>query len=244
MGIILGAIYLSMGIKENAKATSMDPAVDFQLLALNCTVISSTFGSRDKTEKQQRLLRNTHNKQKGKNKKSVRYCEDTVFWEFSTQNTNISYPPTVVDSQLRGTFRSITDTNTRCTDCACADNKYDHPNSQWVGSFQVNQSTKCWKPTSLVMLEGSLPVYKTDVGYRCGNDPCVKIVDPQIDVHNMATQAATTLYFLQWGGVLGAGVVISLLSCYVLKSGIVNKDHDGDGDSDGDGDDKKSKAVV
>eukprot|EP00976_Prorocentrum_cordatum_P035118 713938-Prorocentrum_minimum.AAC.1 len=113
----------------------MHPLDDFKPFTPSCTIVDTMYISRDykfEEEKRERKSNSQSNLKCNHDDRCERAtaCEDLATWQFTTPDDG---------SQ---TYYSRPELKFRCKYCTCATST-----RTWRGSFSINQTTSCWKPS-------------------------------------------------------------------------------------------------
>jgi len=179
-----GGILLPVGLLKQKEANDLDPGLDFTQISPDCNITEAVFVSSE--------TRYCDRKQGSSN---VRYecgCDDIYFYIISAPqlaDINDFYIGRGDDYK----FDSMQQTIDRGND-SCSYGTLSPP--QW----DAGEETACWMP--------SYPGEEIAKLYRCGNDECIKVFDPQNDA-DKANGIAMAFWI---SGAVIAGISITLFA--------------------------------
>ena len=168
---LIGVGIIVAGIVLSVQAAAMNPSEDFFSLGKVCNITQVTHFE----------VVNTQTTQKQDDggghgsSETTTNCVDRYEYKFCVRGEYRERWP--------GTKNGEAQERTRCTDCSCSDS------SQKISKWSEGDTAKCWAPTG-----------KVPHGYKCPNEPCIKLENPK----------------LEYGGLFEKGVILLSVGCFLL----------------------------
>ena len=192
---IVASICMYYAIQKQLIVNGVDPMKQFNVIDSNCIIVEVNH-----------IVNGRQKRCETKNSSTVRNCgcEDIYLYLFSLplqriESTDASKFEIESETNVYQSIEHVIERGARS--CQNSDGPVDP-------YFDVGQETRCWRPSLSESETETQP--KLPDAYKCGNDLCLKVLDPQNDadvVHRDQTRRWTVV-----GGFYGAMVFMCFVS--------------------------------
>ena len=195
---IVGSIFLPFAIQKQRIANGVDPMKQFNVIDSNCIIVEVSH-----------IVNGRQKRCETKDSYTDCGCEDVYLYLFSLPQTqqHIESTNSIAGIEIESethVYQSIEHAIERRGDtCRNSDVPMD-PN------FDVGQETHCWRPAPRPLESEAETLSKLPDAYKCGNDLCLKVFDPQNDADVIYHDAKL------WWTVVGSLYGVMVFMCFTL----------------------------
>jgi hypothetical protein len=192
--VAIGSILVPLGLQNREKANHMEPTVDFTAIEPGCNVTEAVHV---------KFIQKWCEVRKGSASHKCG-CDDRFFYLFSAPQL-ASINDFYLGTGDNYVYQSIEYDSNR------GDSVYDCIAGRKQPLFEAGDVVPCWRPSE--------PGSEIKEGYRCGNDECIKIIDPKDD-KNAITGKAQAMWI---GSVATFGLAVVMVGAFFYAKSILSK---------------------